>query len=377
MSGNLKWLFRLTAYLGIVVLSPLLGAWLSQQPLTPLLNFPPKPLPSYPITFSWAVCVLMTIFITICLLPFLSRNIRSHKQLLSKQTAKPPFPYWGWLGIGLMILSWVMAWNRFDWFEPLQPFTFSPLWLSYILIVNAVSYRYSHHCLLLDHTKQYLSLFLISAILWWSFEYLNVFVRNWYYVGVNDLSPFRYFIFATLPFATVLPAVLGTAELLNCFPKVSAGLDRFKPVALPGLKNLSIALMVISSLGLAALALWPDKLFFLTWLLPVTLVAGLQSFTEKPGLLLDIETGDWRRIWVLSIAGLICGIFWEMWNFYSFAHWQYSVPFIQRFKIFEMPLLGYAGYLPFGIFCGLFSDYILANSPLMQLSEYKNANRNS
>jgi hypothetical protein len=27
------------------------------------------------------------------------------------------------------------------------------------------------------------------------------------------------------------------------------------------------------------------------------------------------------------------------------------VPFVHRFQIFEMPLLGYAGYLPFGLEC--------------------------
>jgi hypothetical protein len=27
------------------------------------------------------------------------------------------------------------------------------------------------------------------------------------------------------------------------------------------------------------------------------------------------------------------------------------VPFVQRFHIFEMPILGYAGYLPFGLEC--------------------------
>ena len=40
-----------------------------------------------------------------------------------------------------------------------------------------------------------------------------------------------------------------------------------------------------------------------------------------------------------------------MWNFRSFAHWEYTVPYVQRFHLFEMPLMGYAGYLPFGLEC--------------------------
>ena len=36
-----------------------------------------------------------------------------------------------------------------------------------------------------------------------------------------------------------------------------------------------------------------------------------------------------------------------MWNFYSFPKWIYHTPGAEFFYIFEMPLLGYLGYLPF------------------------------
>jgi hypothetical protein len=35
------------------------------------------------------------------------------------------------------------------------------------------------------------------------------------------------------------------------------------------------------------------------------------------------------------------------------------VPFVHRFQIFEMPLLGYAGYLPFGLECLAVADLFL------------------
>jgi hypothetical protein len=56
-------------------------------------------------------------------------------------------------------------------------------------------------------------------------------------------------------------------------------------------------------------------------------------------------------VWLPALAALFCGFFWELWNVNSLAHWEYSVPFVQRFHIFEMPILGYAGYLPFGLEC--------------------------
>ena len=35
------------------------------------------------------------------------------------------------------------------------------------------------------------------------------------------------------------------------------------------------------------------------------------------------------------------------------AKWEYSIPYVHRFEIFEMPLVGYAGYLPFGLECAV------------------------
>jgi len=36
----------------------------------------------------------------------------------------------------------------------------------------------------------------------------------------------------------------------------------------------------------------------------------------------------------------------------------FTVPYVQRFRPFEMPLLGYAGYLPFGIACAILMDLV-------------------
>lgn len=68
-------------------------------------------------------------------------------------------------------------------------------------------------------------------------------------------------------------------------------------------------------------------------------------------ILSDMAAGHWNSIISSAVAALFCGVFWEMWNYYSLAKWEYSIPFVHRFKIFEMPILGYAGYLPFGLEC--------------------------
>jgi len=113
------------------------------------------------------------------------------------------FPWWGWVGITTGVTAWILAWTRMGWFAKFQPHTFSPLWFSYILVVNALCLRNNGHSLMTDRPGYFLLLFPASAAFWWFFEYLNRFVQNWYYVGVQ-FSPWAYFWYATLPFATVL-----------------------------------------------------------------------------------------------------------------------------------------------------------------------------
>ena len=71
----------------------------------------------------------------------------------------------------------------------------------------------------------------------------------------------------------------------------------------------------------------------------------------------------------LAVGCLVCGFFWEMWNVLSYLKWIYHVPFVGVLHVFEMPLLGYLGYIPFSweLFalyhlvvpsCGFRSDFV-------------------
>ena len=199
-------------------------------------------------------------------------------------------------------------------------------------------------------------LFGMSALFWWYFEYLNRFVHNWYYLGVETLSPGQYVLFATLPFSTVLPAVLSTHELLKTYPKLSAGLTEYKKISLPVRKVAALPVLLLAGLGLLGIGIYSEYLYPLIWISPLIIITSIQHLTGRQTIFSPITEGNWQRIFLLAISALICGFFWEMWNIYSFAKWEYSIPFVQRFHIFEMPLLGYAGYLPFGLECGIIAD---------------------
>lgn len=344
--------------IGLVLGLPLLGLLWSGQPFARYLEFPPRTGYVQHEPFSWPVFLVLATLIVGMVSPFVlrissfvSRSSSEVSRLTSHASRSTRFPWWGRLGLEWTGLWWLLAWTRFPWMAAVQEHTFTPLWLGYIVTVNAWTFARTGRCMMVHRPRYFLSLFPLSAAFWWAFEYLNRFVQNWHYVGVTELSPLEYFLRATLPFSTVLPAVLGTAELVASYSTVTAGMDRLKPIPVRFVKPAIWAVLILSSLGLLGIGLWPNYLFPLVWVGPLLLMLSLQELAGRPTVLSPISRGDWSAAWGSALAALICGIFWELWNWKSLTHWQYAIPFVHRFLFFEMPALGYAGYLPFGLEC--------------------------
>ncbi len=330
---------------------PLIGVALAGKPLAPYLQFPPDTTFVVHAPFSWWVFSALTGAVVACMTPFVYRVIHAARQVRNPPIAARAFPWWGWLGVAIVAFAWWIAWNRFPWLKSVQEFTFSPLWFGYILVINAMTWRRTGHCMLRDRTGYFVALFPLSAGFWWFFEYLNRFVQNWYYVGISDFTPWQYFWHATLPFSTVLPAVLGTREWLASYPAVHDGLKQAWRIEQLRTKLVGWTTLFIAGAGLTAIGVWPDHFYSLVWVAPLLIITALQTVIGEESILDPVTRGDWRVMWQAALAALICGFFWELWNYNSLAHWEYSIPFVHRFEIFHMPLLGYAGYLPFGLEC--------------------------
>ena len=327
---------------------PLLGLLTSGQPVARYLEFPPLTRYVQPAAFSWPVFTALAVFVLLTVTTFIFRTLRSKSDTVSA-SSKYSFPWWGWAGLLWLAVVWVLAWTRFDWFAPWQRHTFVLLWSGYIVIANGLVFKRRGKCLLIDRPGYLAALFMVSAVFWWYFEYLNRFVQNWHYVGIGDFSSLEYVFFATLSFSTVLPAIMSTKELLETFPHLSAGLGKFYVLRVNNACRIASIILILSAIGLANIGRAPGYLFPLLWIAPLLIITSVQALRGESHVFGPLAKGDWRELWLVGLAALISGVFWEMWNFYSLAHWQYAVPFIQRFQIFEMPLLGYAGYLPFGI----------------------------
>jgi hypothetical protein len=350
-------LIKLIILVVMLIGLPLIGIILAGYPLHHYLELPPRTRYVQHAAFSGMVFTAILAFTMAVVLPPLWQSLRSLKQYGFQWSGLHPFPWWGWLGVIGCPIMWLLAWTRFAWFTTLQPHTFFPLWLSFIIILNAICYCRTGKCMLLDRTFFFMLLFPLSAVFWWFFEYLNRFVQNWYYLG-GQYSPLQYFLLATLSFSTVLPAVLSMQKIIISLAWVQKGFTGILPLKCSNPNRLAGFTLLCSGLGLFGIGIWPDYLFPLLWISPLLIIVSLQVLLHETHVFAGIPEGNWSYVVSFALAALCCGFFWEMWNLHSLAKWEYSIPFVHRIQIFEMPVLGFAGYLPFGLECAVIGNML-------------------
>jgi len=235
---------------------------------------------------------------------------------------------------------------------------FTPMvWSGYILFVDALVFRIKGASLIVTRPKEFLLILPLSFLFWEIFEFFNLYIQNWHYVGLPHELPLRWLGYAWA-FATIWPAILETAEALEASGRIAK--QKTRPLKLTrGHLSLSFAfgascliLPLVASPALAKYLAAPVWLGFIFLLDPLNYWMGNKS------LFADLEKGNPRTLYSLLISGMICGLLWEFWNYWSGAKWHYTVPILGHVKIFEMPVLGYLGFPPFAVECYVMYHFV-------------------
>lgn len=250
-------------------------------------------------------------------------------------------PIYGWTGISLILIFWPLNWMlsglRTHW-------GFFPLWLGFILTMDSLVYLRKGTSLIKRSTSLFIGLFIVSAPVWWLFEILNYVIKNWQYDGREYFTDMEYFLLASLSFSTVIPAVFEAAEFIGSFNWI----NKFQSRALLSKDERTLSrLFLIGIISLMLLLVFPAYFYYLVWLSVYLVIEPVNIRLKNPSLLDYTAKRDWRPIAALAIGSLMCGFFWEMWNYYSYPKWEYYLPMVNFLHIFEMPVLGYIGYIPF------------------------------
>ncbi len=268
-------------------------------------------------------------------------------------------PWWFWLGAVLLLFFWWLMWARVSVFGDLVYYAFTPLWWGFILVLDGIVYhRSAGYSLLASRPKVFGSSVLVSAVGWFLFEYFNYFaLGNWYYPNSSmvALSHGTVVLLFLVAYTTVWPAVFEWYTLLNSLPRFVARYGNGPRIALPGTPLLGVGLAMM-----VALVFYPYPLFWGLWVGTLAVIAGSLIRLNIPTPFSDVAQGNWSPLILMALSSMFNGFFWEMWNFGSTHpnplpitnpnYWTYDVPYVNVMHIFsEMPLLGYFGYLPFGL----------------------------
>ena len=278
----------------------------------------------------------------------------AHEKMKNQDAARPRMKGHGWLGLAAIAASEGLLFFG----VPFVRTFFTPLaWSGYILFIDSLVYRKKGASLILNRPKEFLSLLPLSIAFWLIFEFYNLYLENWHYVGLPGELPWRLFGYVWA-FATIWPAILETAEALREWKGIAG--RRISPIKInPGrlicsfiLGAFCLILPLVVSLSLA------HCLAALVWAGFIFLLDPLNYWMGKNSLWQDLEKGDPRRFYSLLLSGIVCGFLWEFWNYWAGAKWHYTVPIMGDVKIFEMPVLGYLGFPPFAVECHVMYHFV-------------------
>lgn len=350
---------------GLIFILPYIGSMAKWGGLPPGYgDFPAlkaEPDPGFNALYFTLACFVALFIVVFLLFPRLF-GFKKTEEAGPSKTGVTPFPVWFWWSLPVLVISWIAMWGRVHLFIPLEYYSFVPLWWAFILILDGVVYKRNNGNSIVSRKPKVMQLLaVVSCFSWFAFEFLNFFVvENWYYPNNEVFSNFGNVFWFSLSYTTVLPAIFEWYMLLKTFKGFR---NRYKNG--PKLTVNRTFLLVYYVLGLVlafGMGYYPYVLFWVLWVALVPMLSAAMALTGYWTPFTSIGKGDWSPVILIALATLFNGFFWELWNFGSEwfhdsmptnpNYWKYSVPYLDKIHIFsEMPVLGYFGYLFFGVNC--------------------------
>src|SRR5260370_12416804 len=242
--------------------------------------------------------------------------------------AAPRFALHGYLGIVIIAAAEVLLFYGSQvvgyWFTPI-------IWTGYILFIDALVFKLKGRSLLMTDRLEFLVVATVSIAGWWLFEFYNEprFWKSelelwWHY---HNLEPnlFLRRVGYDWAFATIFPLLFLTAEVFatTVFKRKGPGL------VIKLSKPAQIALVLLGAAGAIAPLVYPSVwLAPVIWLSFILFLDPLNAMRGWPSITGDLAHGDWRRLWSLLASGLVCGVLWQIWNYWALSKWTYTVAYM-------------------------------------------------
>ncbi len=231
------------------------------------------------------------------------------------------------------------------------------VWTGYFLFVDSWNFRRGARSYLFRDRKELLVMIPWSIFCWLIFEAYNLHMQNWEYVGLPDNITARLIGYAW-SFATIFPVIWVTYNAVShSLQKISVPVWNASSRLLTVHFTTGILFVLVPLFLPSHIAAY---LFAFVWMGFVFVLEPVNDRAGGRSLYRSLRQGNAAPLVSLFTAGLICGFLWEFWNTIAFAGWMYDVPVpFAGPKLFEMPLLGYLGFLPFAVECFSMQNFLL------------------
>lgn len=266
------------------------------------------------------------------------------------------FAWYGWVGLAILLGSEFLLFRHVEFVARY----FTPIaWTGYLLVVDAAVWSLQGRSRLRSHPRAFAHMAFWSVPLWLIFELYNLRLKNWTYVGIPEHLTIM-LVGYVWAFATILPALMVTTDLILAL-QLFRWRDRVrKPLRIrPERFWLLILFGAILLLLPTFLPTWLGPyLFGLVWLGFIFVLEPINDRLGLASILRELMEGRRERCYALMASGIVCGFLWEFWNYWATAKWIYIFPILQEWKMFEMPLPGYAGFPAFALECFAMYEFV-------------------
>ncbi len=257
--------------------------------------------------------------------------------------------------IALALAGWAVGlWGIWRGEAIILQYLYFFAWYPYITFLDGLLFRLRGQSWLLTQPRKFLQIFFWSVTVWLIFEALNLALKNWGYVAVTPIGWVRWGGYAAA-FATVLPGLLLTAQVIDALGAWKGRKARpFNPGAWQ-----PVSLMVGAAFLILPLV-FPRYAFPLVWGAFFFLLDPFCDLWGAPSLIARFAAGERREHLCLLAAGLVCGLWWEAWNYFAITKWVYIFPVLNFAKVFEMPVLGFLGFPPLALEAAVMVNFLTA-----------------
>lgn len=217
---------------------------------------------------------------------------------------------------------------------PLADYTYPIAWWGLLPVLDAWNLKQRGLSLWNGRARHFLLITVpLSVLFWLLFEVFNLAAPQWHYRGgIHDISAQALFGFVS--FATVIPIMVECYWVLGgefCLPAGVSSLFRRRRMA-----------SIVVGLLFAAIP-FCNRVFWFNqgiWLAPAFVLLPFSRIRPCK------RAGGF--VAALVFSALLAGLLWESLNYWARTHWEYLIlPGAPH--LFQMPLPGYIGFIPFGL----------------------------